>query len=287
MRVIHNEYDQHPKSSNKLHMFFCILLILSVMYLISLAVTSVPGTYAWLTSETEASGTITNATTEDLLSFQSSKIRYGEQCSMKHTLKMKNTSNMNTTVTVSLSIGNGYEKVAEQQLKPGQKMIVKPDISEKNCGASALDYRIQAFHHYVDETYEVAIDQEKLKARLEPEIKEKAEAEPAQPVKNNKEEKTIKEDYPQRAETPSKQPNIEKSVGDEVEGQKEPTPGEEALSANKPLDGEESRSEMPSSDQKMEKDGQIPETVSLEKGTKAGASTDEQSSDGPVEERRK
>ncbi|XXM72925.1 hypothetical protein ACQ0QQ_03225 [Lysinibacillus sphaericus] len=288
MRVIHNEYEQQSKNSNKLHMFFTTFLILSVIYLISFAVTAVPGTYAWMTSETSASGTITNATTEDLLAFQSSNIRYGEQCSMQHTLQVKNISTMNTSVIVSLSTGNGHEKVAEQRLKPGQKMIVTPDISAKNCEASELDYRIQAFHRYVDEAYKVPVDTVKLKEKLKPVVKEKAADEPVQPNEVNKAEKPMKEERQEKEETPKE----ENSEGAESEVPQDPPPASDDDPGQEPAAGEEAEFEEPPSNEEKEADGQVPESsLPAELGSRTDTSTEassaaqgEKSGDGVLKE---
>jgi hypothetical protein len=240
MRVIHNEYEQQNEEKSKLHAVFATFLILSVIYLISFAMTSVPGTYAWLTSETNASGHITNATTEDLLTIQSSEVRYGQQCSTTHTLKVKNISEMNTVVTVSFSTGSGYEEAGGKKLKPGQTLTVKPDIAEDSCEVEALTYRIQAFDQYVDETYPVPVDPVKIKETMGTKPEEKQEVKPDKIEKSNQESKDPEGTEPVQ---PNEKPAEPEAVEEELQP---PDETEEGAELSKE---EESATEEENSDQ--------------------------------------
>ena len=144
----------------------CTFLLLSSIYLISTTLSSLPGTYAWFTSETSASGSIHNATTEDLLHIQASDVQYGDNCTIQNALSVKNISDMSTTVTISFLTNNGNEVLASQKLKPGESITTNPgDITEWTgaCDETSLTYRVQGFIHYVDEDHTVAVDQTKLK----------------------------------------------------------------------------------------------------------------------------
>jgi hypothetical protein len=256
MRVIHNEYEQQNEDKSKLHAVFATFLIISIIYLISFAMTSVPGTYAWLTSETNASGTITNATTEDLLTIQSSEVRYEQQCSITHTLKVKNISEMNTVVTVSFSTGSGYEEAGGKKLKPGQTLTVKPDIAADTCGAEALTYRIQAFNQYVDETYPVPVDPVKLKETMGTKPEEKQEVKPDKIEKSNQESNDPEGTEP---EQPNEKPAEPEAAGEEQQPADETEEGDELSEGKESVDGEEN------SDQEKVKDEPISDEESPEK----------------------
>jgi hypothetical protein len=255
MRVIHNEYEQLNENKSKIHAVIATFLILSTIYLISFAMTSVPGTYAWLTSDTNASGTIMNATTEDLLTIQSSKVRYGQQCSITHTLKVKNISEMNTVVTVSFSTGSGYEEAGGKKLKPGQTFTVKPDIAADSCEVEALTYGIQAFNQYVDETYSVPVDPMKLKETMGTKPEEKQEVKPDKIEKSNQEGKDPEGTEPE-------QPNEKPAQPETVEEQQ---PVDETIEGAELSDGEESVDGEGNSDQEKVKDEPISDGESPEK----------------------
>ncbi|OIU67669.1 hypothetical protein [Rossellomorea aquimaris] len=225
MRVIHAEYKEELKvKKRKPNIVLGTFLILFIVYLVSFAMTAAPGTYAWLTSETGAVGTITNATTKDLLAFQSSEIKYGEGCSIRHTLKVKNISDMDTVVTVTLSASSGGETAQSKKLKPGQTLTVKPELQENSCETESLPYRIQAFHQYVDEMYSVPVDKARLKETMVPAVQEKPEVE-------QEEEKPEKEDKP-----PVEQPNMEKPEKEEVEVPKAEQPSSDTGQEGEPAD---------------------------------------------------
>jgi hypothetical protein len=192
---------------------FCTFLILSFIYFISTAFTSLPGTYAWFTSETSASGTIQNAATEDLLQIGSSKITYGNHCSIQHSLSVKNISDMSTDVTIFLQTGNGEELVISKKLKPGASLETAPDaISDRigGCEATSVDYHIKGFVNYVDETFSVAVDPAEMIQPNVPQPEEnKVEEKPKEQVETRVEETEKAEPEEESVETEGESPVID------------------------------------------------------------------------------
>jgi hypothetical protein len=220
MRVIHAEYKEELNvKKRKPAIFLGTFLVLCIVFLVSFAVTAAPGTYAWLTSETSAAGTITNATTKDLLAFQSSEIKYGKECSIRHTLKVKNISEMDTVVTVTISASSGDESAESKKLKPGQTLTVKPELLENSCETESLPYRIQAFQQYVDEMYSVPVDKAKLKETIVPAVKEKPAVEP---------DKKSPAEKPEKEEPPVEQPDIPEKEEEETEEPETEQPSSES-----------------------------------------------------------
>ncbi|QHE63357.1 hypothetical protein FHE72_21980 [Rossellomorea vietnamensis] len=214
---------------------FSTFLILSSIYFISTALTSLPATYAWFTSETSASGTIQNATTEDMLQIGSSDITYGDDCSIEHSLSVKNISDMSTKVIISLQSGSGEELITSQKLKPGESFKTAPDAISNSigeCDVTSVDYHIKGFINYVDETYSVAVDPAKMiqpivtqpeetkaeeKAKEQDETIEKAEkAEPEEEAVETEEESPVmNEEVPpafEEPEQPADTPQIEEDA---------------------------------------------------------------------------
>ncbi len=190
MKPLHN-----GRKGNRTLTMICTFLILSSIYLISNAFTSLPGTYAWFTAGTSALGTIQNATTEDMLQIRSSEITYGKECSINHSLSIKNISDMSTNVSIFLKTASGEERIISQKLKPGATLETAPDATSDpigGCEATSLDYHIKAFSNYVDESYNVAVDPVKMNQPTEPEpdeekVEEKV-TEQAEPEKDRAEE---------------------------------------------------------------------------------------------------
>jgi hypothetical protein len=215
---------------------FCTFLILSFIYFISITFTSLPGTYAWFTSETSASGTIQNATTEDLLLIQSSDIEYGSNCSIEHSLSVKNISDMNTNVSIFLQSGSGEELITSQKLKPGESFKTEPNAISgliSGCEATSVDYHIKGFINYVDETYDVAIDSKALKETIVPvpddsildekpkeqdetKVEKQKKTEPEKEVDATEEETSVKEEAEEEEQPaivePANKPQVEEDV---------------------------------------------------------------------------
>ncbi|MCC5803183.1 prolipoprotein diacylglyceryl transferase [Rossellomorea vietnamensis] len=228
MKSLHN-----GRKGNRTLMMICTFLILSSIYFISTALNSLPGTYAWFTSETSASGTIQNATTEDLLQIGSSEITYGDDCSIEHSLSVKNISDMSTNVTISLQTGSGEEQVISQKLKPGASLQTAPDaISDPSggCEATSVDYHIKGFINYVDETFSVAVDPAKMIQPIVPQPEEmKGEEKSKEQVETKVEETEKAEPQEEAVETEEKTPvmdeeeDAESPVVEEPKQEKKPT----------------------------------------------------------------
>jgi hypothetical protein len=137
------------------------VVILPSLYFTSGLLSSTPGTFAWFSSETSGSGSIQNVTTSDLLRITAGKVVYEKNCKVSNSLSITNISQLDTTVFVGL----GSHSVSKR-LQPGKSFSVDFDIDyfEKNGNATSIHYRIKAFNNYVNETFSVAIDQDKLKA---------------------------------------------------------------------------------------------------------------------------
>ncbi|MGG1678221.1 hypothetical protein ACIFOT_21145 [Neobacillus sp. NRS-1170] len=136
------------------------VLILQSFYFISGALSSTPGTFAWFSSETSASGSTQNATTSDLLRITPGKVVY-KNSKVSNSLTIANISHLETNVIVGL----GNHSVGKR-LQPGESFTFNFEINhlQNDSNATSIQYRIKAFKNYVDETYSVAIDQNKLKA---------------------------------------------------------------------------------------------------------------------------
>jgi hypothetical protein len=222
----------------------CAFLILFSIYLISTALTSIPGTYAWFTSGTSAAGTIHNATTEDLLQIQSSEVQYGSNCSIENTLTIKNISDMSTKVTVLFQSDSGEELLTSQKLKPGQSLSTAPDaITDMTggCEATTLTYHIQGFINYVDETYSVAVDSNELKETIvEGPVESKVEEKPKVEDETNVDKQDKAE--PEEEATDSQEETPVKVEDEEVEPPVVEDPEQEEKTADEPQVEEEDAS---------------------------------------------
>jgi hypothetical protein len=240
-------------------LMICSILILSSIYFIS---TSIPVTYAWYTSGTSASGTIQNATTEDLLHIQSSEVQYGSNCSIEHSLSVKNLSDMSTKVTISLQSGSGEEMITSQTLKPGESFQTTPEAITDltgGCEATSLTYHLKGFINYVDETYSVTVDSNQLKETIVPEPDEsKVEEKP-------KEQDATNVDEPVKAE-PEKEAE-EPPVKVEDEEEERPPVVEELEQEEKPADKPQVEEEDARNNEKPEENGikeEVPEEKQVE-----------------------
>ncbi|WRP06349.1 hypothetical protein U9J35_21255 [Rossellomorea aquimaris] len=241
MKTLHNGF----KGNGSL-IAICAFLILFSIYLISTALTSIPGTYAWFTSGTSAAGTIHNATTEDLLQIQSSEVQYGSNCSIENTLTIKNISDMSTKVTVLFQLDSGEELLTSQKLKPGQSLTTAPDAITDitgGCEATSLTYHIRGFINYVDEPYIVEVDSNELKETIvqepvESKVEEKPKVEDETNVDGQDKAEPEEEAAERQEETPVKVEDEEEEVDPPVVE----NPEQEEKTADKPEVEEESGS---------------------------------------------
>lgn len=142
--------------------------LVGILFLISSVIlSSIPGTFAWFTSETKATGTIQNATTPDLLTIKGSEVIYGKNCSLAHTISIKNISDLDTTVRVSVVTNEGQKVLREQHLNPNETLWTNPKdltaILANDCSTDHIEYRIHAFTNFVSEPFVVTVDPTKMK----------------------------------------------------------------------------------------------------------------------------
>jgi hypothetical protein len=252
----------------------CAFLILFSIYLISTALTSIPGTYAWFTSGTSAAGTIHNATTEDLLQIQSSEVQYGSNCSIENTLTIKNISDMSTKVTVLFQSDSGEELLTSQKLKPGQSLSTAPDaITDMTggCEATTLTYHIKGFINYVDETFSVAVDSNELKETIveepveskveeeKPKVEDETNVDEQDKAEPEEEATDSQEETPVKVEDEEVEPPVVEDPEQEEKTADEPQVEEEDASSSEPPDEnviDEVREEKQVEEEKEEKSEQ-------------------------------
>ncbi|MBO0959853.1 hypothetical protein J1P26_08960 [Neobacillus sp. MM2021_6] len=162
---------QRRRRNTKIRFFTSIAGIL-LFSICSVVVPSIPGTFAWFTSETKATGTIQNATTADLLTIQASEVTYEENCSLGNAVSIKNISDLDTTVRVSVTTTNGEMVLREQHVNPHETLVTNPaDLTKiigNECKANQIEYRIHAFTNFVDEPFVVSVDPTKMKQMIPP-----------------------------------------------------------------------------------------------------------------------
>jgi hypothetical protein len=210
--------------SNK-HLKIGTLFITAIMvslYLLAVTLTSSPGTYAWFTSQTQASGSIQNATTSDLLEIHTSEIVYGENCSVSNSLSIKNISNMDTVVKIYLISQSGEKSIVEKRLKPEETVESDPaKVTDRSadCEKEEIVYRVQAFNNFINETHKVMIDREQLKATIQVQekdgpVKKGSETETAEniPAEATKEDSALNEENSEVEEEITEEATKEDSV---------------------------------------------------------------------------
>ncbi|WML46664.1 hypothetical protein RCG23_13495 [Neobacillus sp. PS3-34] len=161
-------------------------LIFSLFYYMAGALAATPGTFAWFTSETNASGTIQTATTSDLLKIEASDVDYRKNCTISNSITIKNISELETTVTVAVATNKGDKVLVSKHLNPGKSVTTNPDeITKLNnkCSLDHIEYKIKAFNYFVDETYTVAVDKDKMKQPADPPKKDESTSDKAEPEK--------------------------------------------------------------------------------------------------------
>ncbi|RIW31831.1 hypothetical protein D3H55_14490 [Bacillus salacetis] len=223
----------------------CISATMLSLYLFAETLSSMPGTFAWFTSQTQASGSIQNATTSDLLKIHTSEINYGKNCSVRNSISIKNISNMDTVVKIAL-IGQGGEKLlVEKNLKPKETVKSDPEMAADHspgCETEKIEYRVQAFKNFVNETYKLKVDSEKLKETIQvteedvPEKEQKEEAETDQ----TGEKETITDEAPQE-DPATKDAELDSKIEDK--DQEESQDGDQKSSEEKPGEEEDKSTE--------------------------------------------
>ncbi|WP_077325316.1 hypothetical protein [Virgibacillus siamensis] len=128
--------------------FICTM---TVLYLFAVSI-STADTFAWFTSESNAHGTMVNATTNDLLSIQADVISYKSNCEVKVAVTIQNTSK----IAIPIRLANYQES-----LSPGE--TYSKEFQEKpSCVAAEIQYPLQGFTNYINETIHIPLDQKKL-----------------------------------------------------------------------------------------------------------------------------
>jgi hypothetical protein len=160
--IFYRKQDRFPKRR-----FITYILFIVLFSFISILFSSIPGTFAWFTSETEATGTIQNANTADLLTIQASEVIYEENCSLSNGLSVKNISELDTTVRIFVVTNEGEKLFKEQHLNPNETLLTSPEdlktILANDCSTDHIEYRIRAFVNFVDEPFIVAVDPNQMK----------------------------------------------------------------------------------------------------------------------------
>jgi hypothetical protein len=126
-----------------------------------------PGTFAYFSAETQATGTIHNASSADLIAVNSGKISYGNNCEIKSTISIKNKSTINIPLTVELWVKKGEKHSRTTILEPNSTYSANANEFKNlanRCEIQEIKYRIIGFNGYIDDIYTIPIDQQKLMA---------------------------------------------------------------------------------------------------------------------------
>lgn len=135
------------------------LILLPSFYFMADSLSSAPVTFAWFTSESSTNGFIQNVRTSDLLRISTGKIIYGDNYKVKFSINISNISNLDTYVFVGLG-----KHWVSKQLHSGESFSFDlNDIDDIPNNAKIIQYQIKAFYNYVNETFAIAIDQDRLK----------------------------------------------------------------------------------------------------------------------------
>jgi hypothetical protein len=154
-------YRSLRKKQKLKYSLFSSVVIFPSLFFTAGALSSTPGTFAWYSSETAANGSIQSATTSDLLAIAAGEVVYEKNFKVSNSLTITNISHLVTTVFIGMG-----KHSASKSLQPGESFTFHFEINNfKNSGnGTSIHYQIQAFKNYVNETFSVAIDQDKLKA---------------------------------------------------------------------------------------------------------------------------
>ena len=214
------------------------LVILTTIYAFAMELASSPGTYAWFTSQTEASGTIENAVTADLLDIEPSNLLYGENCSLSHSLSVTNISSIDTVVTIEV-IGREKEDYLDSaKLHPGESLSTNPTTINdflSDCTIDHFEYHILAFGTYVDEIYTIPVDQTKLLETIK--VVPPLEEETAEDSKTQDETDQMSEtECPQKEEPDQNQKSTENQDESKVQIEETCTENQDATGNQKEQD---------------------------------------------------
>ncbi|TCP30932.1 hypothetical protein EV207_104111 [Scopulibacillus darangshiensis] len=113
--------------------------LLAILYLSAFTIGG-SRTYSWFTSETEAKGSVVNATTKDLLTITPKVISYDKNCRVKLQIAVTNKSDIN----IPIKLGH-YQK----KLLPKKTMTAKFN-KKVPCGAAKTVYHLTGLNNYID-----------------------------------------------------------------------------------------------------------------------------------------
>lgn len=144
--------------------------LLTVLVFLTLSLTTIrmlPGTFAYFTSETQATGTIHNASSADLITVNTGKIVYEKNCKIKSSISITNKSTIKIPITVELLTKNGGNHSSSTTLEPNATFSTNPndvDNLPNRREIQNIQYRIIGFNGYIDEIYTLPVDQQRLEA---------------------------------------------------------------------------------------------------------------------------
>jgi hypothetical protein len=154
-------YRSLRKKQKLKYSLFSSVVIFPSLFFAGGALSSTPGTFAWYSSETAANGSIQSATTSDLLKITAGEVVCGKNSKVSNSVTITNISHLDTTVFIGMG-----KYSASKWLQPGESFTFHFEINNiKSSGdGTSIHYQIQAFKNYVNETFSVAINQDKLNA---------------------------------------------------------------------------------------------------------------------------
>lgn len=175
---------------------FVFVYVLTLLYLAAFVIGS-QDTYAWFTSETTASGQITNASRSELLQI-TGDIEYEDNCQLRSTVTVKNISAIAIPIRLQLTSKSSRTYVSKT-LQANESFTTNPNKTANlitNCHIKEVNYHLTALDAYIDEPFIMPVDQEKLKDTVE-QVKEEAIVErktEEEPVEKEKSRDTVEQE---------------------------------------------------------------------------------------------
>jgi hypothetical protein len=210
---------------------YCILLVFGKF-----------NTFAWFTSQSNAQGNITNATTSDLLTISYGEVEYLKNCKVKSSITITNISNISIPITLSLLSKNNGTHSKSLILQPGESYTTNPNDTNNlphDCEATEITYHLYGFNGFINENKSIPLDREKLLATIhKPEKKlEETDQEKAQEDQEDQEE-TLNDEIKETTES-----NVEENSTEPLpENQESEQNNNEELPPTQPEDPTESNS---------------------------------------------
>lgn len=156
----------YRKKRSKKTIYITILFVSIVFFTTFFFINKLlPGTFAFYTAEVQSSGTISNASSSDLIEVDTGKIDYEKNCKIKSSITIRNKSTIEIPITIELLTKNGGNHSTSTLLKPNSIFSTNPNDTDQlpnRCEFQEIKYRIVGFNGYVDEIYTLPVDQRKL-----------------------------------------------------------------------------------------------------------------------------